>query len=82
MVQVYARRPSSSLPRPAWVLAGFAKARVGPGATVEVPVVLDPAAFRHWDDEHGRWAVEKGPLELRFARHAGDPGIVGELDIV
>jgi beta-glucosidase len=74
VVLLFVRRPDTSLERPAWVLGGFAKALVPPGATVAVTVALDPGALRHWD---GRtWQVEPGPIEVRVARSAGDPGAV------
>jgi beta-glucosidase len=76
VVQVYARRPASAVERPAWVLAGMAKARVAPDRTETVRIVVDPDALRHRDVEAGAWVVEPGPLELRVARSAGDPGIV------
>ena len=46
---------------------------IEPGATEAVEVPLDPAVLRHWDPAEG-WVVEAGPLEVRIARHAGDPG--------
>jgi beta-glucosidase len=73
VVQVYLRRPNSTIPRPSWVLGGFARVRVGAGEAATAAVEIDRAAVRHWDGEHG-WQVEAGPLELRVARHAGDPG--------
>jgi beta-glucosidase len=73
VVQVYLRRPASAVMRPAWVLGGFTKVRLHPGETIPVRVVIDPDALRHWD---GGWAIEPGPLELRVARSAGDPGQV------
>ena len=81
VVQVYLRRPASSVERPAWVLGGFAKARIEPGATAPVEVTVDPAALRHWDTDRDVWVVEPGPLELRVARSAADPGQVVAVDV-
>src|SRR5262249_61161018 len=78
VVQAYVRRPASRIDRPAWVLAGFAKITVEPGATEVAAVELDVAALRHWD---GGWHVEPGPVEVRLARSAGDPGPVVELGL-
>lgn len=74
VVQAYLRRPASQVERPSWVLGGFAKARIEPGATTVIDVPIDPAALRHWDVDAGAWAVEPGALELRVARSAADPG--------
>ena len=47
---------------------------------------LDPRTFvaevlHHWDDRHRRWCVEPGPLDVRVARSAGDPGTVLTIDV-
>ena len=81
VVQAYLRRPASQVERPAWVLGGFAKARIDPGATAAVDVAIDPAALRHWDDAAGRWDVEAGPLDVRVARSAADPGQIVAVDV-
>jgi beta-glucosidase len=78
VVQAYVRRPGSRLDRPAWVLAGFAKVTVEPAATEVAAIELDAAALRHWD---GGWHVEPGPVEVRLARSAGDPGVMASLEI-
>ena len=80
VVQAYVARPASSVERPTWVFAGSTKQTVEPGATVAVEVSLDPAVLRHWDPVEG-WVVEPGPLEVRIARHAGDPGQTITVDI-
>ena len=82
VVQAYLRRPSSTLDRPTWVLGGFTKVVVEPGATAEAVVAIDERAVRHWDVAQGRWAVESGPLEIRVARSADDPGQLVVVDVV
>ncbi len=74
VVQAYLRRPASTLARPRSVLGGFANVRLGAGAAAEVTVEIDLAALRHWDGTG--WVIEPGPLEIRVARSAGDPGQV------
>ncbi len=76
VVQAYVRRPASAIERPAWVLAGFAKVGVAAGAAATAEVELDPSVLRHWDTASSCWQVEPGPLAIRIARHAGDPGQV------
>jgi beta-glucosidase len=72
VVQVYAARPDSSLPRPARWLAGFAVVTADPGQVVDVPVAVSPRQLRHWDvDAHG-WAIESGKLTLSVGGSAGD----------
>jgi beta-glucosidase len=82
VVQAYLRRPGSSVDRPAWVFGGSTKVEVGPSETVEVDVAIDPATLRHWDVDGSAWAIEPGPLEVRIARSAGDPGDVVTVEIV
>jgi beta-glucosidase len=80
VVQAYVARPASSVARPAWIFAGSTRHTVEPGATVAIEVSLDPAVLRHWDPVEG-WVVEPGPLQVRIARHAGDPGETITVDI-
>jgi len=79
VVQAYVRRPASAIERPAWVLGGFAKVTVDPGTTAAATIELDSGALRHWDG--ASWQVEPGPLEIRVARSAGDPGTVVTLEL-
>jgi beta-glucosidase len=79
VVQAYLRRPASAVDRPAWVLGGFAKVALEPGATADATIELDGSALRHWDG--AAWQVEPGPVEVRLARSAGDPGTVVTLEL-
>jgi beta-glucosidase len=72
VVQVYASRPDSSLPRPVRWLAGFAVVTAEPGEAVEVPVQIHARALRHWDVETSGWAVEPGAVTLSTGPSAGD----------
>jgi beta-glucosidase len=65
-VQVYAGRPGSTLPRPERWLAGFATVDAAPGEEVTATVVVPARAFRHWDVEAHRWAVEPGEFRLEI----------------
>jgi beta-glucosidase len=80
VVQAYVRRPASNTVRPRWVLAGFARVSVTPGARATATVVVDPAALRHWQPDGG-WQVEPGSLEVRVARSAGDPGTIVTVNV-
>jgi beta-glucosidase len=71
VVQVYAARPGSALPRPARWLAGFAVVTAEPGEAVDVPIAVASRALRHWESGRG-WAVEPGEVLLSTGPHAGD----------
>jgi beta-glucosidase len=79
VVQAYVRRPASTVDRPAWVLGGFAKVTLEPGAGEVATIEIDASALRHWDG--GAWHVEPGPVEVRVARSAGDPGTIVTFDL-
>ncbi|MER6959065.1 glycoside hydrolase family 3 C-terminal domain-containing protein [Streptomyces sp. NPDC000618] len=64
VVQVYAGRPGSGVERPVRWLAGFAVVEAAAGEEVVATVTVDARAFRHWDTEAGRWAVEPGTFRL------------------
>jgi beta-glucosidase len=74
VVLLFVRRPDTAIDRPAWVLGGFAKAFVAPGETAAVAVDIDAGALRHWDG--AAWQIESGPIDVRVARSAADPGTV------
>jgi beta-glucosidase len=80
VVQAYVRRPASAVDRPAWVLGGFTKVTLEPGAAADATIELDAGALRHWDG--AAWQVEPGPVEVRLARSAGDPGTVVTMDLL
>jgi beta-glucosidase len=80
VVQAYLRRPGSQLQRPEWILGGFTRRTVAAGAGHTVHVAIDLAALRHWEPGAG-WQMEPGPLEVRLARSAGDPGAVVTLSV-
>ena len=72
VVQVYASRPDSSVPRPTRWLAGFAVVTADPGEAVEVLVDVHARVLRHWDEDLRTWTVEPGELVLSVGRSAGD----------
>jgi beta-glucosidase len=80
VVQAYLHRPASRVARPRWVLGGFARVTAAPGADATARLVIDPAALRHWHAGDG-WQIEPGPLDVRVARSAGDPGTVVSVDV-
>lgn len=78
VVQVYAHvvdRAGLHRDEPEQVLAGFGKARVGPGQTRRLDVDVSPTCWRRWDDVAHGWRAITGPVELRVGRSSRD--IVG-----
>lgn len=70
VVQVY-----RDVPEP--TLIGFAKVHLAVGASERVTVALPRRRFMTWG-EHG-WTMLPGPLRVRLARHAEDPGFALEV---
>jgi beta-glucosidase len=64
VIQVYASRPASTLPRPERWLAGFAVVDAEPGEEATVTVTVPRRALRHWDVNRRQWTVEPGELRL------------------
>lgn len=61
VVQVYLRRPESSVDRPERWLAGFAPVEADPGAESEITITVGPRAFAHYD---AGWHTEPGAFEV------------------
>jgi beta-glucosidase len=72
VVQVYASRPDSALPRPVRWLAGFATLDAQPGAEATVRVDLPRRAFQHWDVASHDWALEPGAYRLDIGASIDD----------
>ncbi|GAB2832427.1 glycoside hydrolase family 3 protein [Microbacterium insulae] len=68
VVQVYARRRSSAIDRPALWLVGFAPVRAGAGETRAVDIAVPRRALMHWDTAHAGWSLETGEYELLVGR--------------
>jgi len=68
VVQVYLRRLDSSVKRPHYWLAGFAKARLKSGQSQRLEIVLDVRRFEHYADG---WALEPGAFEI-FVSNSSD----------
>ena len=71
-VQVYVRRPSPGVHRPARTLAGFVRVELDPGESATVTVPLGDAAFRHWSVGSGEWEVEPGQWTVLAGAHVDD----------
>ena len=67
IVQFYVTDDVARVARPAKELKGFVKARLKPGESREVSVVLDRRALAFFDEGREAWVAERGA----FALHAG-----------
>ena len=73
VVQIYVADPKCSVRRPRKELKGFAKTAVlSPGETENVSVELDKLAFSFYDDQLGKWVVERGDFYVLVARSSTD----------
>ncbi|MDR3361054.1 MAG: glycoside hydrolase family 3 C-terminal domain-containing protein [Bifidobacteriaceae bacterium] len=72
VVQVYVHDPDASVWRPEQELRAFASVELEPGEAREVAWVLDGRSFSFWDVALGRWFVEGGRFEIRFAASSRD----------
>ncbi len=70
VVQVYAARPDSAVPRPRRWLAGYAAVAVDAGATATVEVTVPARSLQHWTD--AGWVTEPGPFRLEVGRSSAD----------
>ena len=80
VVQLYASRPSSAVPRPARWLVGYATVEAGAGEQAAVAIDVPFRALRHWDVTAHRWALERGRFELRVGRSSRDLRLKAELE--
>jgi beta-glucosidase len=70
VVQVYVGPPGGETGRPIRQLAGFAKATIPAGETVDVSVELKPRTLALWDEGSVAWRVPAGTRTLSIARSA------------
>jgi beta-glucosidase len=69
-VQLYVAAPTHRLPVPRRRLAAFERVSVASGATQDITLTLDAAAFTVWDVTTGRLVVETGDYEVLVGRSA------------
>jgi beta-glucosidase len=72
VVQVYLHALAPSVPRPALVLAGFAKLWLDAGEAAEASVALPARAFAHYDAPSASWQVEGGEYEILVGASVAD----------
>lgn len=72
VVQLYAARPESKIPRPLRELKGYQRVPIARGKTVRVRFVLDAKELEHWDPERGSWQLEPGEVALSVGSSSAD----------
>ena len=71
-IQVYVSDLESSLERPEKELKGFKKARVVPGDSVTVDIVLTKEDFSFYDPHQKRWVAEPGKFKISVGSSSAD----------
>jgi beta-glucosidase len=74
VVQLYVAPRSPRLVRPIKELKGFAKARLAPGETQVVEIVLDDRSFAYWDGGHPDYDQMRARVRSHVESPPGDPG--------
>lgn len=64
VAQVYVHQQRSALPRPEKELKSFEKVFLKAGQTKTVTIVLDETAFQYFNDQAGKWVLEKGSFDI------------------
>ena len=72
VVQVYVRRPESSIERPFKELKAFERVSLGAGEKKQVSIEIPVKELRHWDIEAEDWAIEAGPVEIFIGSSSAD----------
>jgi beta-glucosidase len=72
VVQLYVRYPQSLVPRPRQELKGFRRVAIEPGETKTVELSLEAEQLAYWDPSQGRFAVERGNVEIVIGRSSSD----------
>jgi beta-glucosidase len=72
VVQMYVQYPQSQVARPIKELRGFTRITVRPGETRTVKFALSGEALAYFDDASGRFAVEKGTVNLLIGASSAD----------
>lgn len=78
VAQVYVGPPAGGLPRPARVLAGFARVELAPGQTRRVSVALDVGSLSVWA---GGWTLIGGTYQVLVGSSVEDVRLSGTIDV-
>lgn len=71
VVEVYLGFPKTA-GEPPRVLKGIGKVALQPGEEKTVPVKVDAAGFRYWDEGRKAWTVAPGPYQVMLGRSSRD----------
>jgi beta-glucosidase len=70
VVQLYVRRPESTVERPKLELKGFRRVRLEAGERRTITLQLEARRLVHWSPERGDFELETGEAELLISRSA------------
>jgi len=82
VVQVYVRRPESSIIRADRELKAFEKVFLEPGESSRVSLALPLDAFRHWSLEERTWRIESGPAEILVGESSRNIRLTSRIDLI
>ena len=80
VAQVYVASSSSSVPRPAKELKGFAKVDLKPGETRHVNIPLDARAFSYYDAGSKGWKIDSSALGILVGDSSDNLPLKGSLE--
>jgi beta-glucosidase len=81
VAQLYVSDPSAQVDRPERELKGFAKVRLGPGATQHVTMSLDGRAFSFWDESAHKWIVDPGKFVIRVGDSSENTPLSADIEM-
>ncbi|MFV0634268.1 glycoside hydrolase family 3 C-terminal domain-containing protein [Demequina sp.] len=77
VAQLYVRRLTDGVIRPAIELKGFTKVHLAAGESARVTLAFDEYTFRHFDTDADAWVVEEGDYEIIVATSSSHHRLTG-----
>lgn len=72
VVQVYVRRPESSIERPFKELKAFKRVSLEAGERRRISIDIPIEELRHWDIDADDWSIERGAVEIFVGSSSAD----------
>jgi beta-glucosidase len=72
VVQLYVKHPGSAVERPKKALKGFRRVTIAPKETVTVEIPLPASRLAYWNEDRGRFDIEKGRVTIQIGRASND----------
>jgi beta-glucosidase len=77
IIQVYASRPHSAVPRPRLWLAAWATVTAQPGKEISLEIPLPARSFQHW--ANGAWHTEPGVFTLHIGHSSAELPLTADI---